>query len=105
MDRFFQIKSLHQFNSKFRPRWVPRHIVYRQTSDLGPVFFAALSAEALLPFDRSRAKRDKADREHDAAVPAGVGAASSCPASPRHAGRRPLFALSFASSDLFARNA
>jgi lysyl-tRNA synthetase class 2 len=54
MDRFFQIKSLHQFNSKFRPRWVPRHIAYRQTSDLGPVFFAALSAEALLPFDRSR---------------------------------------------------
>jgi lysyl-tRNA synthetase, class II len=63
MDRFFQIKSLHQFNSKFRPRWVARHIVYRQASDLGPVFFAALSAEALLPFDRSRAKREKAERE------------------------------------------
>jgi len=66
MDRFFQIKSLHQFNSKFRPRWVPRHIVYRQASDLGPVFFAALSAEALLPFDRSRTKREKTERERAA---------------------------------------
>jgi lysyl-tRNA synthetase class 2 len=60
MDRFFQIQSLHQFNSKFRPRWVARHIVYRSASDLGAVFVAALSAEALLPFDRSR-RRERAE--------------------------------------------
>jgi hypothetical protein len=30
------------------------------------VFFATLSAEALLPFDRSRARREKAERERAA---------------------------------------
>ena len=52
LERFFQIQSLHQFNSKFRPAWVPRYIAYRSTGDLGAIGVAALSAESFLPFDR-----------------------------------------------------
>ena len=33
----FQIESLLRFNAKFRPRWVPRSIVYRSLGDLTPV--------------------------------------------------------------------
>jgi len=49
-----QMDSLRRFNAKFRPRWVPRHLVYRRPGDLPAVGMAALSAEAFLPFDRHR---------------------------------------------------
>ena len=49
-----QMDSLRRFNAKFRPRWVPRHLVYRRPGDLPAVGVAALSAEAFLPFDRYR---------------------------------------------------
>jgi len=49
-----QMDSLRRFNAKFRPRWVPRHLVYRKPVDLPAVGVAALSAEAFLPFDRYR---------------------------------------------------
>ncbi len=49
-----QMDSLRQFNAKFRPRWVPRHLVFRRPGDLPAVGVAALSAEAFLPFDRHR---------------------------------------------------
>jgi lysyl-tRNA synthetase class 2 len=53
---YFQIESLLRFNAKFHPRWVPRYLAYRSVGELGPVSLAALSAEAFLPFDRTRVK-------------------------------------------------
>ena len=49
---YFQIESLLTFNAKFAPRWVPRYLVYRSVGELASVGVAAMSAEALLPFDR-----------------------------------------------------
>jgi lysyl-tRNA synthetase class 2 len=49
-----QVDTLRRFNAKFDPRWVPRHLVYRSTADIGAVGIAALSAEGFLPFDRTR---------------------------------------------------
>ena len=54
LNPYFQIESLLTFNSKFLPRWVPRHLVYRSVAQLGSVALAAMSAEAFLPFDRRR---------------------------------------------------
>ncbi|MCQ4197232.1 phosphatidylglycerol lysyltransferase domain-containing protein, partial [Streptomyces parvulus] len=34
LSRWFQIESLYKFNAKFRPRWEPRFVVYRSSSDL-----------------------------------------------------------------------
>jgi len=52
LNPHFQIESLLRFNAKFRPRWVPRYLVYRSLGDLAPVGAAAASAEGFLPFDR-----------------------------------------------------
>ncbi len=52
LNPHFQIESLLRFNAKFRPRWVPRYLVYRSIGDLAPVGAAAASAEGFLPFDR-----------------------------------------------------
>ena len=52
-----QLDTLRRFNSKFRPRWIPRFAAYRSPADLPAVGFAAFSAEGFLPFDsRSRLK-------------------------------------------------
>ncbi|HSP38939.1 MAG TPA: phosphatidylglycerol lysyltransferase domain-containing protein [Frankiaceae bacterium] len=54
-SRFWQIESLYRFNDKFGPRWEPRFLCFRRTSDLPRVMLAALQAEAFLPsFGRSR---------------------------------------------------
>jgi lysylphosphatidylglycerol synthetase-like protein (DUF2156 family) len=34
LNPFFQVKSLHDFNAKFFPEWLPRVIVYRNQRDL-----------------------------------------------------------------------
>jgi lysyl-tRNA synthetase class 2 len=49
-----QLDTLRQFNAKFRPRWVPRAVVYRSPADIPAIAVAALSAEGFLPFDRQR---------------------------------------------------
>jgi len=50
-----QLDTLRRFNSKFRPRWVPRFAIYRSPADLPAIGIAAFSAEGFLPFDnRSR---------------------------------------------------
>ena len=51
---YFQIESLLRFNAKFHPRWVARHLAYRSIGELAPVGLAAMSAEAFLPFARTR---------------------------------------------------
>jgi lysyl-tRNA synthetase, class II len=44
-----QVESLVKFNSKFRPRWAPRYLVYRSAADLPAILTAILSAEGYLP--------------------------------------------------------
>jgi lysyl-tRNA synthetase class 2 len=48
-SRFWQIESLYRFNDKFGPRWEPRYLCFRRSSDLPRVMVAALQAEAFLP--------------------------------------------------------
>jgi lysyl-tRNA synthetase class 2 len=48
LSRWFQIESLYKFNAKFRPRWEPRFVVFRQTRDLPRIGFAAMQAEGFV---------------------------------------------------------
>jgi len=73
LGQYFQIESLLSFNSKFHPRWVKRYLVCRTAADFLPVGIAALSAEAFLPFDRTRSEVERSDPTdgddpHDSAV-------------------------------------
>ncbi|MEU2428909.1 phosphatidylglycerol lysyltransferase domain-containing protein [Streptomyces sp. NPDC007861] len=62
LSRWFQIESLYKFNAKFRPRWEPRFVVFRNTRDLPRIGFAAMQAEGFVtlalprPFRRRRAR-------------------------------------------------
>jgi lysyl-tRNA synthetase class 2 len=49
---YFQLESLLAFDAKFGPRWVPRHLVFRNAAEIPAIGVAALSAESFLPFDR-----------------------------------------------------
>ncbi|MFF0147622.1 lysyl-tRNA synthetase class 2 [Amycolatopsis sulphurea] len=46
-SRWIQIESLYRFNAKFRPRWVPRYLVYPGVSSLPRVGIATFEAEGL----------------------------------------------------------
>lgn len=48
LSRWFQIESLYKFNAKFRPRWEPRFVVFRNTGDLPRIGFAAMQAEGFV---------------------------------------------------------
>jgi lysylphosphatidylglycerol synthetase-like protein (DUF2156 family) len=48
MNPFFQIKSLHDFNDKFSPEWLPRVLVYREPTDLPRVGLVYAGAEGFL---------------------------------------------------------
>ncbi|MER7045616.1 phosphatidylglycerol lysyltransferase domain-containing protein [Streptomyces jumonjinensis] len=48
LSRWFQIESLYKFNAKFRPRWEPRFIVFRNARDLPRIGFAAMRAEGFV---------------------------------------------------------
>ncbi|MGW7364705.1 phosphatidylglycerol lysyltransferase domain-containing protein [Streptomyces sp. NPDC054841] len=50
LSRWFQIESLYKFNAKFRPRWEPRFVVFRNTRDLPRIGFAAMQAEGFVTF-------------------------------------------------------
>ncbi|MFB7610722.1 phosphatidylglycerol lysyltransferase domain-containing protein [Streptomyces gardneri] len=60
LSRWFQIESLYKFNAKFRPRWEPRFVVYRNSRDLPRISLAAMRAEGFVtvslprPFPRRR---------------------------------------------------
>jgi lysyl-tRNA synthetase len=45
---FFQIKSLHDFNAKFDPEWMPRVLAYRHAVDLPRVGLLYAGAEGFL---------------------------------------------------------
>jgi lysyl-tRNA synthetase class 2 len=63
LSRWYQIESLYKFNAKFRPRWEPRFLVFRNTRDLPRIGFAAMQAEGFVtlglprPFARSPGDR------------------------------------------------
>lgn len=54
-SRWAQIESLYRFNSKFRPDWEPRFVLYPTTRDFARVMMAYLRAEGFLPFSSRRA--------------------------------------------------
>ncbi|MEV6397327.1 phosphatidylglycerol lysyltransferase domain-containing protein [Streptomyces sp. NPDC051907] len=64
LSRWFQIESLYKFNAKFRPRWEPRFVVFRNTRDLPRIGFAAMQAEGFvnLALPRPFPRRGKAGR-------------------------------------------
>ncbi|WEO96127.1 phosphatidylglycerol lysyltransferase domain-containing protein [Streptomyces sp. FXJ1.172] len=67
LSRWFQIESLYKFNAKFQPRWEPRFMVYRASSDLPRIGFAVMQAEGFvtlaLPLPRFlRRRRATAER-------------------------------------------
>ncbi|GGY04698.1 hypothetical protein GCM10010510_58360 [Streptomyces anandii JCM 4720] len=66
LSRWFQIESLYKFNAKFQPRWEPRFVVYRASSDLPRIGFAAMQAEGFvnlaLPLPRFLRRRTAAQR-------------------------------------------
>ncbi|MEO5724629.1 MAG: phosphatidylglycerol lysyltransferase domain-containing protein [Ilumatobacteraceae bacterium] len=56
LDPFINVESLYRFNAKFRPQWVPRHVLYRSVFDLPFVIHAALRVE----FGTDDARADQA---------------------------------------------
>lgn len=47
-SRWIQMESLYRFNSKFRPEWIPRYIMFRKTSELPKLGLATMRAEAFI---------------------------------------------------------
>jgi lysyl-tRNA synthetase, class II len=48
LNPFFQIRSLHAFNAKFDPEWLPRVLAYRPRRDLPRVGLRYAGAEGFL---------------------------------------------------------
>ncbi len=48
LNPYFQIESLHAFNTKFSPEWLPRVLVYRAPEDLPRVALRYAGAEGFL---------------------------------------------------------
>jgi lysyl-tRNA synthetase len=48
LNPFFQIKSLHDFNEKFQPEWLPRSMVYEEAADLPHVGILYAGVEGFL---------------------------------------------------------
>lgn len=56
-SRWLQMESLYRFNSKFRPEWIPRYLIFRKNSDLPKLGLATLRAEAFLGSRRAESKK------------------------------------------------
>jgi len=48
LSRWIQMESLYRFNSKFRPDWVPRYVMFRKSSELPKIGLAIMRAEAFI---------------------------------------------------------
>jgi lysylphosphatidylglycerol synthetase-like protein (DUF2156 family) len=48
LNPFFQVRSLHDFNAKFDPQWLPRVLAYRHPQDLPRVGLCYAGAEGFL---------------------------------------------------------
>ncbi len=57
LSRWYQIESLYKFNDKFRPRWEPRFVVFRNSRDIPRIGLAALQAEGYLELRLPRVLR------------------------------------------------
>jgi lysyl-tRNA synthetase class 2 len=71
LNPFFQIRSLHDFNAKFDPEWLPRVLAYRRAADLPRVGLLYAGAEGFLALPGLG----------ELLVPRGVGGAAS-PSAP-----------------------
>ncbi|WP_411128307.1 phosphatidylglycerol lysyltransferase domain-containing protein [Streptomyces sp. x-19] len=61
LSRWYQIESLYKFNDKFRPRWEPRFVVFRNSRDIPRIGLAALQAEGYLELPRVLRRRKAAE--------------------------------------------
>lgn len=60
LSRWFQMESLYRFNSKFRPEWIPRYLIFRKNADLPKLGLATLRAEAFIGSRQSESKKSTA---------------------------------------------
>ncbi len=56
-SRWVQMESLFRFNSKFRPDWVPRFVLFRKTSELPKIGLAIMRAEAFIGARKIESKK------------------------------------------------
>ncbi|MDP1720669.1 MAG: phosphatidylglycerol lysyltransferase domain-containing protein [Candidatus Nanopelagicaceae bacterium] len=56
-SRWLQMETLYRFNSKFRPEWIPRYLIFRKNSDLPKLGLATLRAEAFLGSRQTKSKK------------------------------------------------
>ncbi|PWI43334.1 phosphatidylglycerol lysyltransferase domain-containing protein [Streptomyces sp. ICBB 8177] len=75
-SRWWQIESLYRANAKYRPRWQPRYLCFRKSSDLPRIGLAGARAEGFLgtprlPVPLRRASRPGA-RDAGEPLPAAV---------------------------------
>ena len=47
-SKWSQIESMYRFNSKYRPQWLPRYLMFANSRDLARVSTAYLRAEGFL---------------------------------------------------------
>ncbi|HEX7404416.1 MAG TPA: phosphatidylglycerol lysyltransferase domain-containing protein [Candidatus Nanopelagicaceae bacterium] len=57
LSRWLQMESLYRFNSKFRPEWVPRYVIFRKNADLPKIGIATLRAEAFIGSRRTKTRK------------------------------------------------
>jgi lysyl-tRNA synthetase class 2 len=57
LSRWLHMESLYRFNTKFRPEWVPRYVLFRKNADLPKIGIATLRAEAFIGSRRSETKK------------------------------------------------
>lgn len=70
-DRFFQLKSLYTFSTRFNPSWTPRYLCYDSLLSLGNIAVSAGRAEGFLPsFSRSRSTAGQGKRLSEADIAA-----------------------------------
>jgi lysyl-tRNA synthetase len=95
VNPFFQVKSLHEFNAKFGPQWLPRVIAYRGPADLPRVGLLYAGAEGFLalpglgPLLLPRPADDAGPQAGAAAGAAGSNAVGASPHVPRGDGVGP----------------
>lgn len=56
-SRWLQMESLFRFNSKFRPEWVPRYMIFRKSTELPKVGLAIMRAEAFIGARKIESKK------------------------------------------------
>lgn len=57
LSRWLQMESLFRFNSKFRPEWIPRYVMFRKNADLPKIGLATMRAEAFIGSRKTETKK------------------------------------------------